>query len=63
MALNCITNEAEKGVETGRFSSSGEIVFLMSHDGESQKLKRKYRDLYRIIKVLPHNRFIAEDTL
>lgn len=32
------------------------------HDGKSQKLTVKFQGPYRIIKILPNDRFLVEDT-
>lgn len=42
----------------------GDLVRLARqapHDGKSQKLSVKYQGPYRILKVLPNDRFVVED--
>lgn len=45
--------------------SEGDLVRVerqVPHDGQSQKLIVKYQGPYRIIKVLPNDRYVVEDT-
>ncbi|CAK1600859.1 unnamed protein product [Parnassius mnemosyne] len=51
--------------KAGRKYKVGDLVRIerqVPHDGKSQKLVIKYQGPYRIIKALPHDRFIVEDT-
>lgn len=49
----------------GRSYKVGDLVRIerqVPHDGQSQKLVVKYQGPYRILKLLPNDRFIVEDT-
>lgn len=54
-----------KNRKQGRKYSVGDLVRIerqVQHDGNSQKLVAKYQGPYRILKLLPNDRFVIEDT-
>ncbi|KAL0819744.1 hypothetical protein ABMA28_007792 [Loxostege sticticalis] len=62
------TKDAQRFNKTrkvGTQYSEGDLVRVerqVPHDGQSQKLVNKYQGPYRIVKVLPNDRFLIEDT-
>lgn len=71
-AKNKITQQQVKDVENfnkhrkpSRHYKEGDLVRVerqVPHDGKSQKLVLKYQGPYRVMKVLPNDRLIIEDT-
>lgn len=71
-ACKNITRQQSKDAE--RFSKhrkasttykEGDLVRVerhMPHDGKSQKLVNKYQGPYRVVKILPNDRLVIEDT-
>lgn len=60
---DCIRNNKRR--KAPEQYNEGDLIRVerqVPHDGKSQKLCTKYQGLYRIIKVLPNDRFVIKDT-